>query len=147
MLRRATIERFRAAIQATVGNYDEGTAAGFDVACIPKPSFWNRKVLPRVFGRAVPAVDAGALVETWAMAGKANKADKNGQRDMCVFLMGPAVAPAGELAAAIAEQRRRGGFTGGNLVIVPVNSNTWVAHVPTDAPPIARSLVAALQKT
>lgn len=145
LLRRATIERFRAAISATLSSYDEATLPGFDVACIPKPSFWNRKPQPRVFARVVPTVDASALIETWAMAGKAGKAAKEGQRDLCVFLMGPAVAPAGELAAAIGEQRRRAAFPGGNLVMVPVNSHTWLAHVPTDAPQVVKSLVVALK--
>ena len=58
--------------------------------------------------------------------------------------MGPAVAPAGELARAIAEQRRRP-MPVGKIVMVPVNTRTWSAHVPNDAPPAVKALLARLQ--
>jgi hypothetical protein len=57
--------------------------------------------------------------------------------------MGPAIAPAGELAAAIKESQRRPTST--RLLIVPVNTRTWNAHVPTDAPPLVKSLLARLK--
>jgi hypothetical protein len=67
------------------------------------------------------------------------------QRDLVVFLMGPTVAPAGELAAGIADQRRRPMPAGGKLVMVPVNTRNWAAHVPADAPPVVKSLVSRLK--
>jgi hypothetical protein len=71
------------------------------------------------------------------------KPDK--QRDLCVFVMGPAVAPPGELATAIAEQRRKPMPAGGKLVMVPVNTRTWSAHIPNDAPPVVKSLLERLK--
>jgi hypothetical protein len=64
-----------------------------------------------------------------------------------VFLMGPVVAPAGELAAAIADQRGRPMPAGGKLYMVPVDTRNWHAHVPTDAPPVVKSLVTRLKST
>ena len=33
---------------------------------------------------------------------------------------------------------------GGKLVLIPVNTHTWAAHVPQDAPPVVKSLLARL---
>ena len=52
-------------------------------------------------------------------------------------------APAGELAAAISESRRQPAAT--RLLLVPVNTRTWSAHIPTDAPPVVKSLLARLK--
>ena len=56
--------------------------------------------------------------------------------------MGAAVAPAGELARAIAEQRRRRGT---RLTLIPVDARNWEAHMPLDAPAIAKTLLARLR--
>ena len=63
--------------------------------------------------------------------------------EMCVLLMGSAVAPAGELALAIAEQRRR--QRGVKLTLIPVDARNWDAHMPVDAPGIAKTLLARLR--
>jgi hypothetical protein len=70
---------------------------------------------------------------------------KDGPRDLLVFVMGPAVAPAAELAAAITEQRKKPIPGGGTLVLVPVNTRTWAAHVPNDAPAVVKSLLERLK--
>ena len=142
LVKRATIMRFRHSLEAEFGRYEEPPLDGFEVRCIPKPPFWKLKLPPRILGRFVPQVDAAAVTETWIMAAKMKK---DSQRDLCVFLMGPAVAPAGALATAIAEQRRRPMNAGGTLVMVPVNTNTWAAHVPNDAPPVVKSLLTRLK--
>jgi hypothetical protein len=139
---RATVARFRQVLQTEFGQYEEVPLQGFQVTCVPKPAFFSLKFPPRVVGRFVPHVDAAAVSETWAMASKM-KHDK--QRDLCVFVLGPSVAPAGELATAIAEQRRKPMPAGGKLVMVPVNTRTWSAHVPQDAPPVVKSLLARLK--
>lgn len=141
-IRRAAVARFRAALQGEFGGYDEVPVSGFEITCIPKPAFWSMKMPPRVLARVVPIVDGPALAETWSLA---SKMKKDGQRDLCVFLMGPAVAPAGELATAISDQRRKPMPAGGKLIMVPVNTKDWSAHVPTDAPPLVKSLLSRLR--
>ena len=75
----------------------------------------------------------------------ASRMKRDDRRDLCVFIMGPAVAPVGELGKAIAEQRRRPVPAGGTIVMVPVNTMTWSAHIPHDAPPVVKALVTRLQ--
>jgi len=142
LVRRATVIRFRLALAGEFGEYEEATVQGFEVGCLPRPSFWKMKPPPRVLARFVPQVDAVAVTEAWGMA---SKMKKDNQRDVCVFVMGPVVAPAGALATAIAAQRRRPMAAGGKLFMVPVNTNTWTAHVPTDAPPVIKSLLTRLK--
>ena len=142
LVQRATVIRFRQALDNEFRVYEESPLAGFDVTCVPKPAFFSLKLPPRVLGRFVPSVDAGTLTETWALAARMKK---DAQRDLVVFLMGPAVSPAGELATSIAEQRRKPMVAGGKLFMVPVNTRTWAAHVPADAPPVIKSLVSRLK--
>jgi len=59
--------------------------------------------------------------------------------------MGPTIAPAGELATAINEARRRATQT--KLLLVPINTRSWNAHVPTDAPPVVKSLLKRLKSS
>ncbi len=142
LVRRATVMRFRQVLDAEFGRCEELTLTGFEISCVPKPPFWSLKLPPRVLGRFVPQVDGPAVTETWTMA---TRMPKDNQRDLCVFLMGPAIAPAGELAAAISDQRRKPMAAGGKLIMVPVNTRTWSAHVPTDAPPVVKSLLTRLK--
>ena len=108
----------------------------------PKPPFWKLKLPPRVLGRFVDTVDAPAVVDSWTQA---SRLKKDNQRDIVVFVMGPAVAPAGELASAITEQRRKPMLAGGKLTLVPVNTRNWNAHVPNDAPPVVKALLTRLK--
>lgn len=143
LVRKAAVMRFRLTLNQEFGQCDEAPVQGFDVACVPpKGGFFSRSVPPRMLGRFVPQVDAASVQESWAMASRMKRDD---QRDLCVFIMGPAVAPAGELARAIAEQRRKSMPAGGKLVMVPVNTRTWSAHIPHDAPPVVKALVTRLQ--
>ena len=141
LVQRATVMRFRTALTGEFRSWEEFSLAGFQVTCLPKAAFWSLRLPPRVLGRFVPQVNGPALAETWTMA---SRIPKDSQRDLCViFLMGPAVAPAGELAAAISESRRQPTAT--KLLMVPVNTLTWSAHIPTDAPPVVKSLLARLK--
>ncbi len=142
LVQRATVMRFRSALTGEFQSWEEFSLAGFQVACIPKAKFWTLKLPPRVLGRFVPQVDGSAVTETWDMA---LRLPKDSQRDTClVFLMGPAIAPAGELAAALKESMRKQAKT--KLVMVPVNTRTWSAHIPNDAPPLVKALITRLQK-
>ncbi len=143
LLRRAAVARFRQALEGEFGRFHSMPVPGFEIACTPKPTRFSFKSSLRVLGRFVPRVDAAAVGEAWALAAKA---PGDSARELIVFLMGPELASASELAAAIAGQRRRPGTPGGKaLVLVPVNTSTWSAHVPTDAPPAVRAVLARLQ--
>lgn len=144
LVRKAAVMRFREAVKREFGQCEEAPVQGFDVDCLPpKGGFFSRTVSPRILGRFVAEVDAAAVRESWANAVRAKKDD---QRDLCVFVMGPAVAPAGELGRAITEQRRRP-MPAGKLVMVPVNTRTWSAHIPNDAPPAVKALLSRLRSS
>jgi hypothetical protein len=144
LLARAALARFRAALEVEFGTFESPTVGGFQVACVPAGRFWSRRSLPRVLARFVERVDRGAVIDAWTAAAKAMK---DPQRDLVVFVIGPTVASSGELAAAISEQKRKRMSGGGKLVLVPVNTRTWSAHVPTDAPPVVKSLLKRLQNS
>ena len=141
LVRRASIARFRQALEAEFGGCEETPVTGFDIACAPpKGRFWAR-MPPRVLVRFVGQVDASALAESWSLASRMRGGD---QRDVCVFVIGPAVAPARELAEAIAGQLQRPA-PGRRLTVIPVNANSWTAHIPNDTPPAAKSLLGRLK--
>ncbi len=142
LVRKATVMRFRQALVSEFGNFEQPPLQGFQITCIPKPPFWKLKLPSRVLGRFTDHVDAAILAESWTMASRM-KPDK--QRDLCVFLMAPKVAPARDLAMAIAEQKRKPMPAGGKLIMVPVNTVNWAAHIPTDAPDVVKSLLARLK--
>jgi curved DNA-binding protein CbpA len=105
-VRKATINRLRSAIESVDGGYDETRVSGFDIAWAPKSKLFSRRKGPRLLGRFVARVDRDAVVDAWAQVGKTGgSAD-----EVYVLLMGAAVAPAGELARAIADS---GGGSGG----------------------------------
>lgn len=143
-VRKATIGRFRQAFAQVAGaSYDESPVRGFDIACAPKAKLFARAKGPRLLGRFVPRVDSEAVADAWAQAGKLNaKTDE----EICVFLMGAALAPQRELATAIANQRRRAP-RGGKVTLIPVNASVWDAHLPTDAPAVAKDLLARLRSS
>ena len=142
LMRRATVMRFQNALMSEFGKYEPIALRGFEVAVLPTPSFWSLKLPPRVLGRFVPHVDGKMVAETWGLA---SKMKKDSQRDICVFLMGPSLASATELAVTIAEQRKRPMPAGGKLVLIPVNTKDWSAHVPTDAPNVCKALLNRLK--
>jgi hypothetical protein len=140
---RVARERFKAALASEFGQYEDLKIQGFEVCAVPKGAFFSMKVPPRVFGRMVPVVNAAAVTEAWGLATRGPKDTK--PRDTCLFLMGPDVAPPGELAAAINAERRRPIPGGGKMFVVPVNTRTWAAHIPADAPPVVKSLLSRLK--
>ncbi|MBI4886635.1 MAG: J domain-containing protein [Acidobacteria bacterium] len=143
LVRRAAVVRFRQAAQAEFGMCEDAPVPGFEVACTPpKARLWS-KIPPRMFAKFVVSVDAAAVAESWALAVRARKKDDD--RALCVFLMGPDVAPAGDLARAIAEERRRPTPPGLKLTLVPVNTRSWIAHIPQDAPPAVKALLDRLK--
>ena len=138
-VRKATVGRFLQALEAIgKGGYDNTPAPGFDLALVPKRQLFGRGKGPRLLGRFVSLVDREAVADAWAQAGKWGAAD-----EVCVFLMGSSLAPAGELAGEIAMQRRK--QPKGKLTLIPIDARNWDAHMPLDAPAIAKSLLARLK--
>jgi hypothetical protein len=140
-VRKATMGRFRSALEAVAGDYEPAEVAGFDVACQPRSKLFVRGKGPRLLVRFVPRVDAQAVAEAWTRAGQSSV---RGSDETCVFLMGSSVAPPKELAVAIHEQRRRS--RGTKVTLIPVDARDWDAHMPTDAPDIAKTLLARLRE-
>lgn len=139
-VRKATMGRLRTALDA-VGGYDESAARGFDIALVPKKKLFSSSRNPRLLGRFVGIVDRDAVADTWAQAAKWAGGD-----EACVLLMGTSLAPAGDLATEIGDQRRKHGRgAGGKLVLIPVDARDWEARMPLDAPPVAKTLLARLK--
>jgi hypothetical protein len=139
--KKTMLDRVRDAVeQTTTGAYESANVRGFDGAWLPKSRFFGRKTGPRLLVRIVAVADAGAVADAWiaASAFAANTGD-----DTCVMLMASSVAAAAELARAIAEQRRV--LTGAQLTLIPMDVESWGAHVPTDAPQVARDILAVLR--
>ena len=140
ILRKATLQKIRQALALAGTDYDDAHVRGFDIALVPKPKMFGGGKRPRVLGRFVEPVDAAAVAESWSLAVKWISSPKD---EICLFLLGSSVAPARELADAIAEQRRR--HRTANLTIIPVDVRTWDAHVPVDAPAICKALLTGLK--
>jgi curved DNA-binding protein CbpA len=135
-LRKATLNRFQHAVEA-VAEYEASSLRGFDLALIPKSKIFGRNKNPRLLGRYVSMVDGPAVADAMAQAGKWSP------DEICVFLLGTALAPAGELAGAIADQRRK---NRAKVTLIPVDSRDWGSYIPNDAPEIAKNLLARLKR-
>jgi curved DNA-binding protein CbpA len=141
-VRRATMDRFRQAfVQVAGASYDESPVLGFDFASSPKRKLFGGSKGPRLLGRFVARVDAHSVAQAWTQAARW---PVPAGEEICVILMGTALATARELADAIAEQRRRPA-RGARVTLIPVNSSVWDAHMPTDAPAVAKDLLANLR--
>ena len=142
-VRKATLSRFRQAFALAIGSaYDESPARGFDLAFVPKTKFFGRGKGPRLLGRFVSRVDAAAVGDTWAQIGRLNAPPNE---EVCVFLMGTAMAPRRELEDAISAQRRKARGPGAKVTVIPVDTRVWDAHIPVDAPAVVKNLLARLR--
>ena len=137
-VRKAMVGRLRHALDSVAGDYESTEIRGFDIACNPKRKLFGGAKGPKLLARYVDRVDAESIADTWTQATKAVPSD-----EVCVLLMGSAMAPAGELAMAISEQRRKA--HGAKVTLIPVDARDWDAKMPTDAPPIAKTIVARLR--
>ena len=135
---KAAVARFRQALALVGGDYDSSEVRGFEMACVPKSKLFGKKG-PRLLGRFVVHLDGPAVADAWAQAGKWNAPASD---EICVFLMGTSLAPARELADAIAEQRKK---SRSKVTLIPVDARDWNAHMPTDAPAVAKNLLARLR--
>jgi hypothetical protein len=145
LVRKAAVVRFRQALQAEFGFCEEALTDGFEVVCAPsKARFWS-KLPPRVYVRFVSYVDGAAVGEGLTLVSRGPKTDRD--CGLCLFLIGPHVAPARDLALTIVKERRKSAAAGLSVTIVPVNTRTWSAYVPNDAPSAVRSLVSRLRSS
>jgi hypothetical protein len=135
-LRKATLNRFQHAVEA-VGEYDPSSLRGFDLALVPKSKMFGRNKNPRLLGRYVSMVDGPAVADAMAQAGKWSP------DEICVFLLGTALAPASELAVAIQDHRRK---NRAKVTLIPVDARDWGSYIPNDAPDIAKNLLARLKR-
>jgi hypothetical protein len=60
-----------------------------------------------------------------------------------VFLIGTEMAPRDQLGAAFVEQRRRS--PNAKVTVIPIDARGWDAHMPIDAPTIAKSMMQRLR--
>ena len=138
-VRKATLGRLRQALESVGGDYDESQLRGFDLALVPKKKMFGSNKNPRLLGRFVSELDKDAVADAWLQATKWGDA----KDEVCVLLMGTALAPAGELAGEIANQRRKSRTA--KITLIPVDARVWHAHIPLDAPAIAKTLLARLK--
>ena len=142
-VRNATLDRFRQAFAQVAGpGYDEATVRGFDFASAPKTRLFGRGKGPALLGRFVSRVDATTVSTAWVDASRWNAPSGD---EICVILMSTTLASPRELADAIHEQRRKPARSAAKVTLIPVDSSVWDAHMPTDAPPVAKELLTRLR--
>lgn len=141
-VRKATLARVNDAAVA-VCDATPIVVRGFDAAfaCRAKRTLFKKAEPPlRLLARVVPSVDAAAIAEAWPLALKAGAADAT----LCMMLMGQGMAAPHDLAAAIAEQRRKSRNAG--PILVPVDFRNWDALFPPETPAPVRALVERLRQ-
>lgn len=139
-VRKATVSRLRQGLDAVGADYEPSTLRGFDLALVPKSKLFGRSKNPRLLARFVSTLDREAVADAWTQASKWGDTKSE---DVCVLLLGTALAPAGQLAGEINQQRRKS--RGAKVVLIPVDARVWEAHMPLDAPAIAKTLLARLK--
>ena len=139
-VRKATMSRVRQALDAVGAGYDASQLRGFDLALVPKSKMFGRNKNPRLLARFVSTLNREAVDDAWTQASKWGDTKND---EVCVLLLGTALAPAGELAGEIAEQRKKS--RGAKVTLIPVDARVWDAHMPLDAPAVAKTLLARLK--
>jgi curved DNA-binding protein CbpA len=140
-VRKATLSRLQQAVQAVAADYEPATLRGFDLALVPKSKLFGRSKNPRLLVRFAPELDRAAIADAWTQAAQWGNTKSD---EVCVLLLGSALATAGELAGEIADQRRKS--RGARVTLIPIDAGVWDAHMPLDAPAIAKTLLARLKR-
>ena len=141
-VKKATIGRIQAAIEALFGAAEPMTVAGFDAVYTlrARRGLFQRADPPvKLFLCVVSRVDAETIDEAWPRALKAGGGDPL----VCLLLLGLQLAPARELATAITEQRRRSRQVG--PVVIPVDTREWAPLMPPETPNAVRKLLERLK--
>jgi curved DNA-binding protein CbpA len=139
-VRKATLSRLRQALEAVGGGYEESQLRGFDLALVPKKKLFGSNANPKLLARFVAQLDREAVAAAWLQGLKWGDTKKD---EVCVLLLGTTLAPAGELAGEITDQRRKS--RGAKVTLIPVDARVWNAHMPLDAPAVAKTLLARLK--
>jgi hypothetical protein len=143
-VRKAGLSRLRDAVAAITGGTAALSIAGFEAAfdLKGKSGLFKKAEAPvRLLARFVPQVDAAAVEACWPLALKAAR----GSDPVCLLLLGGGgLAPAQELAVAIAAQRRKS--RGAGPVLIPVDVRDWDALFPPEAPSVVRAVVQWLRE-
>jgi curved DNA-binding protein CbpA len=142
-VRRAALSKIREAIEDVLGTAEPLTAYGFDVALVTRPKkglFKKAEESVCLLIKFVSFVDPAAIVSVW---GPASKLRAPGASECAVILLGPGLAPARDLAAAVSEQRRKA--RGAGPILVPVDVRDWDALFPPETPGPVRSLIQRLK--
>jgi curved DNA-binding protein CbpA len=141
-LRKAAASRFRRAAAVLLGDYEETHVGNFDLVYVPKSKLFGRAKGPCLLARFVTKVDGPAVTETSVFAAQWGAPQL--REEICVFLMGATMAPRRELEHAIGEHRRHS-TRRAKVTLIPIDATDWTAHVPIDAAPIAKAVLARLQ--
>jgi hypothetical protein len=151
IVRRATLQRVYLALGQTVGECDFPTVRGFDLACVPRgkvgtslslSDLLKKPVAPVVLVRIVSIVDGGTAMEAFGNAVR-SRIDITG-RAVALLLIGNQLGPAGELARAIADARKKSPVTQDRIFPVPINTHDWSVMFPRNTPDAIRTLVERL---
>jgi curved DNA-binding protein CbpA len=139
-VRKAGMSRLRDAVNAISASATAASVPGFDAAFdIKSKSGLFKKSEPpiRLLMKFVPQVDTEAVTKSWVDAVRAAKCHDH----VCVLLLlgAAGMAATKELAAAIAEQRRK--TRGAVPVVVPVDVRDWEALFPPDTPAPVRAIM------
>ena len=154
IVRRATMFRVKNALHQVVGDCDLPTIKGFDLACVPRPrpvtsltisQLFKREIIPAVLVRLVPRVDGVVASEAFQQAVRARLDTK--KHPLALLLIGNQLAPAGELARAIEEARKKSPASMETIFPVPIDLRDWSAKIPLNAPEAIRTLLNRLKSS
>ena len=124
------------------GGYDETQLRGFDLALrAEEAKLFGRSKSPRLLGRFVVA--RGSRRRSPTPGRRPLKWSADGRRGLRLADGHRRWRPPRELAGAIAEQRRKA--RGAKVTLIPVDARDWDAHIPLDAPAVAKNLLARLK--
>jgi curved DNA-binding protein CbpA len=142
-VRKAGASRLRDAV-AAVSGAAPASISGFDAAydIKGKGGLFKKSAQPvRLLVKFVAQVDPEAIAAAWVAAVRSNSHD----HVRVLLLLGAAgMAPAKELSAAIAEQRRK--TRGVAPVVVPVDVRDWEALFPPETPDTVRAIMQRLRE-
>jgi hypothetical protein len=152
IVRRATLQRVHSALQHAVGDCEFPPIAGFDLACIPRgrsassrslSNLLKKQVAPIVLVRILALVDGAAAMEAFGNAVR-SRVDTKGT-GIALLLIGNQLGPAGDLARAIEDARKKSPTTQDRIFPVPIDMRDWTAKIPLNTPDAIRTLVERLK--
>ena len=141
-VRKAVLAKLKDAVAAVSTGVTVSTAPGVDaVYSLKGKGGLFRKGEPplRLLAKFVAHVDAAAIELAWPSAVSMARAGET----VCLLLLGSGLAPARELSAAVADQRRKS--RKGGPVLVPVDVRDWEALFPPEAPASVRAIIQRLR--